>query len=95
MSEAVVNFEDAINLLIPAFNNKIVQVVWDEHKATVTVVKEEENQVQSSNNLTDDERKQRAKYLRELNEALALSRDEELIYIPRKKQMREPIDLSD
>ena len=41
MSEAVVELKEILNLLTPAFKKQLVRVVWDEHKATVTVVKKE------------------------------------------------------
>jgi len=41
MSEAIVNFSDVFNLLAPVFKEQTVRVVWDENKATVTVVKVE------------------------------------------------------
>ena len=41
--------------------------------------------------LDNDEKRLRTKYLRQLNEAVVQSMDEELIYIPRSKDMREPV----
>ena len=40
------------NLLAPAFNKKIVQVVWDEHKATVTIVKDEKRKLKAYGSLS-------------------------------------------
>ena len=39
----------------------------------------------------DDDKKLRTKYIKQLNNAIAQSMDEELIHIPRSKKMREPV----
>jgi hypothetical protein len=41
------------------------------------------------------DKKLRAEYLERLSDAVALSMDEELIYIPRSKEIREPIIFAD
>jgi len=41
MSEAVVELKEVSNLLASAFKEQLVRVVWDEYKATVTVVNKE------------------------------------------------------
>ena len=50
---------------------------------------------EESNTTGNDDKKIRAEYLKNLNEALAASMDEELVYIPRSKKMREPVMLTD
>ena len=43
----------------------------------------------------EEEKKLRIEYLKKLKEAVALSMDEELIYVPRSKEMREPVIFAD
>ena len=43
----------------------------------------------------EEEKKLRVEYLKKLKEAVALSMDEELIYVPRSKEMREPVIFKD
>ena len=45
MSDAIVEFRDVADLLAPMFKERLVRVVWDESKATVTVVKKDKNRV--------------------------------------------------
>ncbi|MCL2146569.1 MAG: hypothetical protein FWH52_02055 [Synergistaceae bacterium] len=42
-----------------------------------------------------EEKEQRAAWLERLNNLSILSMDEELLYIPRSKRIREPVDLSE
>jgi hypothetical protein len=43
MSEAIVELKEVPNLLAQSFKEKLVRIVWDEYKATVTVIKQETN----------------------------------------------------
>ena len=47
------------------------------------------------NVIKEDEKAQRAACLERIKKAIALSMDEELIYIPRSKEMRKPVIFAD
>ena len=51
--------------------------------------------IDDAEKVSSDDRAQRAAWLERLNSLAVLSMDEELLYIPRLIEMREPVDLSE